>query len=65
LKNKEVAWLRDENLSELRNSAMSYFSSVEGDSVVFSYDFLVSLAFFGSFLGSAKKNENINSSRNF
>jgi len=39
---------------------MSYFSSVAGDSVVFSYDFLVSLAFFGSFLGNAKKNEGFN-----
>jgi hypothetical protein len=42
---------------------MSYFSSVAGDSVVFSYDFLVSLAFFGSFLGNAKKNEGFNLTR--
>jgi hypothetical protein len=38
-----------------------FFLSVVGDSVAFSYVFLVSLAFFGSFLGNAKKNESINS----
>jgi hypothetical protein len=46
---------------------MSYFSSVAGGSIVFSYDFLVSLVpkalGIGSFLGIAKKNESLNSTR--
>ena len=46
---------------------MSYFSSVAGDSVVFSYDFLVSLVpkalGIGSFLGNVRKNESLNSTR--
>jgi hypothetical protein len=55
LKNKEVGLDKSRKSAcpfhsggfEEGESLMSYFSSVAGDSVVFSYDFLISLAFFG------------------
>ena len=40
-------------------SVASFFSSVEGDSVAFSEDFIVSLDFFGSFFHQGK-NEQFN-----
>lgn len=59
LKIQEAAWLEDENLFEIDVSRLSYFSSVVEGSFRFSYIIFVSLAFFGSFLGNAKKNESL------
>jgi len=42
---------------------MSYFSSVVGDSVVFSYNFFVSLAFLVSFFGNEKKKSDFKRNR--
>jgi hypothetical protein len=55
LKIKEAAGDRDKNLFEFRVERNELFLSVAEGSVVFSYIFFVSLAFFGTFLGDAKK----------